>query len=78
MWREGRWVVDLGHVHETGLNRARSAMRREGPGGQAEDRLRSALAQAYRIILTRGIYGTRLWFEDPETRRYVESCMEKV
>lgn len=36
----------------------------------------STLAQAYRILLTRGIKGACVYIEDEETRRYVESLLK--
>lgn len=41
----------------------------------AHDRLLAALAQAYRIPLTRGIGGCHLWIEDAETRAHVRACL---
>lgn len=73
--RNGQWIVDMDHVHETGLSRTLGLARREPVGGPAREELRRALAQAYRILLTRGIYGVYLWFEDGETRDYVEQCL---
>jgi DUF2075 family protein len=37
--------------------------------------LRRALVQAYRIVLTRGIYGSYLSFEDEETWDCVLHCL---
>lgn len=76
--RGDRWVVDTDHVHETGLSRTLGLARREPYGGPAREELRRALAQAYRILLTRGIYGMYLWFEDDETREFVEECLADV
>ncbi|MCX8073084.1 MAG: DUF2075 domain-containing protein [Candidatus Binatia bacterium] len=73
-FRSGGWSVDLNHVHETGLSRSLSLARRRNQ--PALDQLRSALLQGYRILLTRGIYGVYLWFEDAETRRYFEACLQ--
>lgn len=73
--RNGQWIVDTGHVHETGLSRTLRLARREPLGGPGLEELRSALARAYRILLTRGIYGVYLWFEDRETREFVEQCL---
>jgi hypothetical protein len=73
--RDDQWVVDTDHVHETGLNRTLGLARREPAGGPARIELRRALAQAYRVLLTRGIYGVYLWFEDQETREYLMECL---
>lgn len=71
--REGRWIVDLEHVHETGLSRTRGKASKRRNDATARRRLMRALAQAYRILLTRGIRGVYLWFEDEETRARIES-----
>lgn len=71
--RNGRWVVDLDHVFETGLNRHKQRARREqDPHGPAHQALIDKLLQGYRILLTRAMRGVFIWFEDAETRRYVE------
>ncbi len=72
--RYGHWTVDTDHVHETGLSRTLDLARRGPPGGPAGEELRRALAQAYRILLTRGIYGVYMWFEDKATRDFVAEC----
>lgn len=73
--RNGRWCVQPAHVHDTGLARSVRAARREPTPGAAHERLRAAVAQAYRILLTRGISGCYLWIEDRETRDYVGACL---
>lgn len=75
VWRSGQWQPDPTHVHETGLNRSVRAAKAEFPPGAARDKLRSALAQAYRILLTRGMSGCHLWIEDGETREHVRACL---
>ncbi len=77
-YRGGNWTVDTGHVYETGLSRTLELARREPRGGPAGEELRKALAQAYRILLTRGIFGVYLWFEDEETRRFLETCLVEL
>jgi hypothetical protein len=69
--RNGRWVVNLEHVHDTGLQHSLGKARKEGRGGSARERLRTSLAQAYRVLLTRGMLGCYLWFDDAETRAHV-------
>ncbi len=61
-------MVGTDHVHETGLARSLRRARGESPDRPARAEPRQALAQAYRFLLTRGIYGVYLWFEDEETR----------
>ena len=41
------------------------------------NRLLKAVAQSYRILLTRAMKGVYLWVEDEETRRYLSnsSCL---
>ena len=75
VWRGGQWRADPAHVHDTGLDRSVSAARAERNPGRAHDRLRAALAQAYRILLTRGISGCHLWIEDAETRAHLRACL---
>jgi hypothetical protein len=72
--RGDRWKAVIEHVHDTGLTRSVAAARGERLDGPAHERLRRALAQAYRILLTRGLSGCYLWIEDEETRRYVSAC----
>jgi hypothetical protein len=73
--RDNRWVVNPDQIHETGLNASLSAARAERRDGPSHARLRGALVQAYRILLTRGIHGIYLWFEDSETRSHVLRCL---
>jgi DUF2075 family protein len=75
VWRDGGWKADPEHVHDTGLERSLRAAKVEIVHGPAHERLRAALAQAYRILLTRGLYGCYLWVEDDETRRHVRACL---
>jgi len=77
VWRGGRWQVNLDQVYDTGLARSLGQARRERRDGPARARLKQALVQAYRILLTRGIFGCYLWFEDDETRRYFLRCFGK-
>jgi hypothetical protein len=75
VWRGGQWQADPTHVHDTGLDRSASAARAEPKPGQAHEKLRAALAQAYRILLTRGMSGCHLWIEDAETRAHLRACL---
>jgi DUF2075 family protein len=75
VWRKGRWQPDPSHVHDTGLDRSVRAAREERSPGLAQERLCDALAQAYRILLTRGMTGCYLWLEDSETRNRVRACI---
>lgn len=75
VWRNGKWLPDATHVHDTGLDRSVSAAKAETSPGPARERLRAAVAQAYRILLTRGMRGCHLWIEDPSTRSHVRACL---
>jgi uncharacterized protein len=69
----GRLVPDPIHIHETQLKSTKAAARRGEPG--AAERLDTAVKQAYRILLTRGLKGIYIWFEDQATRRHVEAAL---
>ena len=71
--KDGQLAPDIRHVHETQLKQSKAAARR-GDAGAAE-RLDVAVKQAYRILLTRGLKGIYLWFEDEATRRHVEKAL---
>jgi DUF2075 family protein len=72
VWREDRWRVQLGHVHESAWKKSIAAARREGGDGPATQALLDRLTRGYRILLTRALRGAYVWFEDEETRRHVE------
>lgn len=69
----GRLKVDPLHIHETQLKRTKAAARRGEP--DATKRLDTGVKQAYRILLTRGLKGIYIWFEDEATRRHVEAAL---
>lgn len=74
--KNGRWLADPNHVYETGFKTLTSKARREhAADGPHHQNLLDAVAQCYRILLTRPIRGVYLWFEDPSTRRYIESAL---
>jgi DUF2075 family protein len=72
VWR-GSWQFDTGHVHETGIRLTLAAAKKEKGQGPGSTELLQRLQRAYRILLSRAIRGIYVWFEDEETRRYVES-----
>ncbi len=74
VWR-GRWEARLEHVHESGWPKTKKAARVGGPGSDGEQRLVRRLQRGYRILLSRAIRGLYIWFEDDETRAYIESCL---
>lgn len=72
VWRRNRWVVDVGHVHETGLTRLVGQARKEADvNGPRNVELQKRVWQAYRILLTRALRGVGLYVVDPETRDYL-------
>lgn len=77
VWRAGRWRVQLEHVHETACKNTRAAARREGGDGPATRDLLHRLQRGYRILLSRAIRGSHIWFEDAETRTHVESLLDR-
>jgi DUF2075 family protein len=75
VWRNGRWLVQPEHVHETGIKRLIGAARKESdPHGPAHKRLLKPVQQAYRILLTRAIKGLFIWCADDETRSHLKEC----
>jgi len=73
------WSVDPEHVFETGFSTLTSKAKRESdPSGPHHINLREAVAQTYRILLTRPIKEVYLWFEDQGTRKHVEKCLGRV
>jgi hypothetical protein len=76
LWRDGRWTVDADQVFETGIDRTRNEAAREtDEQGAAHRRLLGALAQGYRILLTRPMKGIFLWVDDQETRQRIAECL---
>lgn len=76
LWRKDRWAFDVSHVHESGFTHSRAAAKREkGQDGPASRALLRRLQQAYRILLSRALHGSYVWFEDAETREHVESLL---
>lgn len=78
VWRGGRWSVNLGALHETGVANLTNRARRElasGGEGPAFSELRRRTAQAYRILFTRALEGILVWITDPETREHVRASL---
>jgi DUF2075 family protein len=73
VWRGDRWQVNLDQVHESAwrlpLSRAR-----HGDADNVEEVI-TRLRRGYRILLSRAMLGTMIWFEDPETREHVEQLL---
>jgi hypothetical protein len=72
VWRTDRWVINLEHVHETGISRIKSRAAAQGPTSSDYADLLDAVKQGYRILLTRAIKGIFIWCEDAETQRFLE------
>jgi len=73
VWRKNRWRAQLDHVHESAWRLSLSAARKGQAG--AEERVLGLLKRGYRILLSRAIRGTYVWFEDPETREHMMTLL---
>lgn len=71
VWQDSRWEVQPEHVHESGLRNLARANGRPGCSEDAQTALRTAVIQAYRILLTRALKGVYFWVEDDETREHL-------
>ncbi len=67
VWRDGRWVAQLDKNKD-------SAFKKEirQSGADPVDKLRNV----YRVLLTRGMVGTRLFILDEETRSHVQRLLD--
>lgn len=74
--RDGRWVADHAHIQESAWKKTRSSSRKEKGRGAATDELVRRLQRGYRILLSRAIRGAYVWFEDGETREWVEQELQ--
>ncbi len=75
VWRDKRWCVNLDHVHESAWRLAVSAAKKRRAG--AEDEVIRRLQRGYRILLSRAMLGTYVWFEDEETREHITEELGK-
>ncbi len=66
MWRDGRWVADMTKNQDPVFKRDLKAS-----GSDPTERLRNI----YRVLLTRGMKGTFVYFLDAETRRHFEELL---
>jgi hypothetical protein len=73
VWRDTRWRVNLEHVHESAWRLAVSAAKKRKSG--AEDEVIRRLQRGYRILLSRAMLGTYVWFEDDETREHMSTLL---
>lgn len=69
VWRDGRWVADIGKNKDSVFKRDLKST-----GGDAAEHLRNI----YRVLLTRGMKGTFVFFLDQETRRHFEELMSEA
>ena len=76
VWRQNSWVVQVNHVHESGLTRHKGRAAAESdPHGPAHKALLEKILQGYRILMTRAINGIYVWCEDTETRVRIQECL---
>lgn len=75
VWRRDRWVADISQVHESAWRKTLAASKRERGSGPHTDELVRRLLRGYRILLSRAIRGCYVWFEDAETREYLETLL---
>jgi uncharacterized protein len=73
--RDGRWIANHAHIHESAWKKTRSRARRENGHGSASEDLVRRLQRGYRILLSRAIRGAYVWFEDEATRDYVRRTL---
>ncbi len=79
-WANG-WKFDLAHIFESGWRQTMADVKREKKKrqeGPAHEELKRRLKQAYRILFSRALKGVYVWFEDDETRKYVESLLPQT
>jgi hypothetical protein len=65
--------VNLEHVHESAWRLAVSAARKQRPG--AEEAVVDRLKRGYRILPSRAMRRTYVWFEDDGTRERMEKIL---
>lgn len=78
LWRDGKWVVNVSNVHESGIKLIRTRAAHEGnvaPAGPNGEILKKKVVQAYRILLTRAIHGLYIWVPDEQTRKHLAQSL---
>lgn len=78
VWRDGKWVVQVNHVHESGVGLIARRAANEGqlaPAGPHGELLLEKVTQAYRILMTRAIHGLFVWVSDAETREHLRASL---
>jgi hypothetical protein len=79
VWRDGKWILNLEHMCESGLAElAKAARRKKNPSSEAADVLLGKVAQAYRILMTRALKGVYVWVKDSETRHYLRASISSI
>jgi hypothetical protein len=73
VWRRDRWEVNLDQVHESAWRLTLSRARRGDDAARKE--VIDRLLRGYRILLSRAMKGTYIWFEDDETRDRLASLL---
>lgn len=73
IWREGRWMVDPEHVHETAFASTKSKKALKQADGL--DQLLVAVLKGYRILLTRATKGIYLYVQDAPTRAHLQQLL---
>lgn len=76
VWDGSRWIVNLDHVHESGIHTTlKSAKRKRNPDPVDRQAVLDSVKQAYRILLTRPMKGAFLWCADPGTRDHLRASL---
>jgi hypothetical protein len=75
VWRGNRWQANLDQIHESAWRLTLSRARKGDPSSCNE--IIHRLLRGYRILLTRAIRGTFVWFEDEETRQRMEQLLRR-
>ena len=74
VWRDDRWKANLEHVHESAWRLSVSHAKKRRIG--AEEAVVERLKRGYRILMSRAMRGTYVWFEDAETRAHVSAMLK--
>jgi uncharacterized protein len=74
VWRGDRWQVNLDRVHESAFRLTLGRARKGKP--EAKEAVTDLLLRGYRILLSRAMRGTYVWFEDAETREHVQGLLD--
>jgi DUF2075 family protein len=75
--RNGRWKVNIEHVHESAWRNTLAQAKRKGEDSSAHKELLEKLLRGYRILLSRAIKGVYLYISDNETRQYIQDKLNE-